>query len=275
MNILLEDRPVTLAELSTMPSEEEIAKKSRLPPVRFSRLKKMASSPAHFEADFTEQTACMEKGSAVDHLIFQSKIVIAYPGKVRNGKDWESFKLDHPDNEFCVVTGAEYEHSRAIAAAIRADRRAMRVLRGERQKEIYWSLCGRSCVSHLDILGTNGGWVTELKVSQTSNPARFRWQALRMLYHCQLAFYSDAAASYLGREPRAHFIVCAEATYPHVVTTFKLTHRAIQLGKRCNRLWMERLLQCEAADEYPGYSQSIVDLDAPEDEIFESEDAPF
>jgi hypothetical protein len=250
-----------------------LAPATRLPPVRYSRLRKIGQSPAHFLADFHDETSCMEQGSAVDHLVFCDKQVIAYPGKVRNGAEWKSFKLDHPDNEFQIVTQKGLEEAKAIAEAIRADKRAMRVLRGEHQKEIFWKYLGRDCVSHLDVLGVNGAWVTELKVSQTSNPARFRWHALKMGYHAQLGFYDQAAEAETGKAPRAHFIVCAEATYPHVVTVFKVTRKAIQAGKQMCRLWFERLLQCEAANEWPGYSQSMVDLDLFEDE--ESEGIPF
>jgi hypothetical protein len=214
----------------------------------------------------------MEQGSAVDHLVFCTKTVIPYPGKVRNGHEWESFKLDHPDNEFLVVTKNEFEEARAIAASVRADKRAMKVLQGERQKEIRWRFCGRDCVSHLDVLGTGGAWVTELKVSQTSNPARFRWHALKMFYHAQLGFYSQAAEAENGFAPRAHFIVCVESSAPYVVTVFKVTRKAIQLGQQMCRLWFERLLQCESQDFWPGYSQSLVDLDCPDEE---SDGVPF
>jgi hypothetical protein len=245
-------------------------------PVRYSRLRLIGQlSPAHYEANPVEQTACMEQGSAVDAIIFESKPVIFYPGPVRRGKEWEAFKLEHPESDWIVVTRSQFDEATAIANAVRSNKRAMRVLQGERQKEIFWKFCNRDCVSHLDVLGANSAWVTELKVSQTSNPARFRWHALKMGYHCQLAFYDDAVTFSTGRSPKAHFIVCVEASYPHVVTTFRVSKRAIQQGKRTNRLWMERLLQCESADKWPGYSQSIVELDVQDDELEESTDIPF
>ena len=287
MVVMVDDAPVTLAQVAELPANETPAVESLhfgpdpvivapvLPPVRYSRLRLMAQSPAHYLEGTVEQTRCMEQGSAVDHLVFCTKTVLAYPGKVRSGKEWKSFKLDHPEREFCVVTGSEYAEARAIAAAVKADKRAMRILRGEHQKEIFWKFCGRDCVSHLDNLGKDGAWVAELKVSQTSNPFRFRWHALKMMYHAQLGFYEMAAEFENKKAPRAHFIVCVESTAPHVVTVFKLTHKAVELGKRSCRAWMERLLQCEAANFWPGYSQSIVPLDGPEDEILESEGITF
>jgi hypothetical protein len=217
----------------------------------------------------------MEQGKAADHLIFGTKRVIAYPGKVRNGKEWEAFR-DHPDNvDALIVTRSELAESEAIATAVKNSPAAMRVLRGEFQKEIFWTFCGRQCVSHLDVFGPRGAFVTELKISNSSNPARFRWQALKMYYHCQLAFYGDAAQSVSGHFPKAFFIVCIGSTFPHVVTVFRLTPKAIILGQKMNRLWFERLLQCEQAGSWPGYSQTVVELDGPDDEWLESQAIPF
>jgi hypothetical protein len=245
-------------------------------PVRFSRLKLMAASPAHYQAAAVETTRCMELGSATDALILGTCPVIAYPGATRRGKEWEAFR-DAPENaDSLIITKSELAEAEAMRASVLANPRALKVLQGERQKEIHWSYCGRDCVSHLDVLGPKGAFVTELKTSQTSNPMRFRWQALKMLYHAQHAFYDGAAASIYGDNPRrAHFIVCVESSAPYVVTVFRLTPKALKLGQKCCRMWMERLLQCEQADFWPGYSQTVVPLDGPDDEWLESEGVPF
>lgn len=45
----------------------------------------------------------------------------------------------------------------------------------------------------------------------------------------------------------------------------RLTPRALEEGEKLNRSWIERLDGCELADEWPGYTQSILDLDVPDD----------
>lgn len=245
--------------------------------VRFSRLKKIAASPAHYAADVHPESSCVEQGSAVDALIYGTKAVVAYPGAVRRGKEYDAFLSDHPESSFIIQTKKGLEESVAIANAVTADKRAMRLLKGERQKEILWSYCGRDCISHPDTIGKNGAWIADLKVSQTSNPNRFKWHALKMLYHCQLAFYGEAVATeHGGIEPRAYYNVVVEATFPHVVTVFKYSKRAIEAGKKFNRIMMERLIQCEQANQWPGYSQSVVEIDVQDDDaIFESEGISF
>ena len=225
----------------------------------------MAQSPAHYLANAVEETNCMEQGSAVDALVFGTLPVVAYPGPVRRGEEWEAWKADHPDDQFMVTTQHGLEEATSIADSIRANSLAMKCLEGDQQMRIEWNFCGRACASTPDVLGYD--FVTELKVSQTSNPARFRWHALKMHYHCQLAFYAEAREAISVIASRRHYIVCAESKAPYVVTVFELSERAIEQGRRTNRLWMERLLQCEAANEWPGYSQSLVDLDVSDDFI--------
>ena len=232
-------------------------------PVRYSRLRLMALSPAHYIADQIKKTACMEQGSAVDAMLFGTPCV-AYPGKVRRGKDWEKWR-DEQDPKALLVTQKELLVAEAMRESVRASVPARTFLAGFHQKEIEWEYLGRKCVSHLDVMAPDSAFVSELKSSQTSNPGQFRWKALKMAYHAQLAFYRLAVEHLTGIKPRAAYIVAVESSAPYVVTTFKLTDRVLELGERMVRLWFERLLQCEAANEWPGYAQSIVDLDAPDD----------
>jgi hypothetical protein len=234
----------------------------------------MSASPAHYHADNSDQTRCMEVGSAFDAIVFGTKPVIVYPGKVRNGKAWDEFR-DAPENvSSMIVTRSEIAEAEGMAAAVHAHPRAMEVLRGQYQQELNWKFLGRACQSHLDVMGPGFDYVTELKSCNTSKPEMFRWKALRMQYNAQLAFYGDAVQHVSGVLPKDYFIVCVESKSPYVVTVYRLTERAMDLGRRSCRLWMERLLQCEHADYWPGYSDAIVDLDAPDDDFgFGDEDA--
>lgn len=249
---------------------------NNLEPVRFSSLKRMALSPAHYAANIELDSPCIENGAAVDALIYGTRSVVAYPGKVRNGKEYDAFMLDHPEPEHIVLTKTGLTTAQNIANAVKADKRAMKLLSGDRQPEINWEFCGRKCISHPDTVGKNNRWIADLKVSQTSNPARFRWHAIKMLYHCQLGFYDDAVRFARNAEPVAHYLVVVEAKAPHVVTTFKITRRAIEAGKKKNRLMMEQLLACESSGFFPGYSQAIEEIDIDdEDALFSSESVPF
>ncbi len=114
-------------------------------------------------------------------------------------------------------------------------------------------------------MGTS--FVTELKTCAVGQPDRFAYNALKYGYHAQIAFYMEACRSAGLCDPTDAYIVAVESSAPYVVTTLKLTERAIEHGARLYRIWFERLLSCEKANEWPGYCQSIVALDAPEDDV--------
>lgn len=234
-------------------------------PVRFSHLKLMGLSPAHFHAATVKETYAIERGRALHSLVLGGQRVIGYPGKVRNGKAWEQFQTDNADAN--ILTGKEYDKVRAMADAILAHPIAMQLLEGQHELEVDWTCMGRACQSHIDVVGPGGRWVTELKTTVSSNPERFAWQAHRMAYFGQVAFYMDALRSAGLAEPTDAYVVAVEATEPFVVTTMRVGEDALEMGRKTVRLWMEQLLACEAANQWPGYVQGIVDLHAPSNDV--------
>lgn len=239
----------------------------RTVPVRFSNLKKMALSPAHYLSAVQEEradTATFRKGRLVHALVLGGiEDFAVYDGK-RQGKAWFEFADDHADKD--IVTMAEYERAVRCAASVMSNRDAMDMLAGDHEVPVTWRNLGRECSSRIDNIGKT--WVAELKTSRLSAPWFFSRSALRMHYHAQLAWYEDAAC-YMGRKVDTSCVVAVEPTPPYAVTTFQLTARASEEGRKICRAWLERLLACEQADEWPAYSQSTIDLDVPEmDEDF-------
>lgn len=232
--------------------------------VRFSYLKLMSLSPAHYRAAVEKRTYEMERGDALHNLILGGKEVVAYPGKVRRGKEYEAFVAENPNA--IILTKSDWARAVGMADAITSHRLAVELLEGQHELEVDWNWLGRDCQSHIDNLGGGGEFITELKSTVSSNPDRFQWQSLRYQYNAQLAFYWEAVLQSGLAVPREAFVVAVESSAPYVVTVMRLTERALDHGRRSCRLWMERLLGCEAAGEWPGYVGNIVPLDVPEDE---------
>ena len=238
-------------------------------PIRFSRLKLFGKSPAHFAAALPDESSALDVGSAAHAMILGvGREVIAYPGKVRRGKEWESFQADHPDA--LILTKAEFGRASRMAKAVGDNADARRVLNGVREQTMYWEVSGRACRGTPDVRSDT--FITELKTGETSDPRFFPFKLRRFSYHAQLAWYSDGAVLAGHPDPKEHYVVAVEAAYPHVVTVFRITRDTIDQGRKMVRLWFERLLQCTAANEWPGYCQTVVDLDLP-NENFEMLDA--
>lgn len=229
--------------------------------IHISRLKYMAQSPAHFIGAEAARTYTLERGSGFHGLVLGNVRVIPYPGAVRRGKEWEAFEADNTDS--IILTKTEFAKCEAMAKAVRDHREAMRVLDGVREKQIDWTLGTQACAGTPDVVSDQ--FVTELKSAKSSNPKKFRWQALQLGYHAQLAWYQDGVAQTGQAIPENAYCVAVEPTAPFVVTVFKLSERDLDLGRRLYRSWFEQMLACEASGFWPGYEQSVVSLDIPDD----------
>lgn len=231
-------------------------------PLRFSRLKRMAQSPAHYAAAVEQSTSAMSIGNAADVLILGGS-VLAYPGAVRRGKEWEAWR-DAQEPGALIVTQKELAAAQGMARAVAMHEEATRLLTGTIRETLYWTLDGRSCRGTPDAFGPNH--LTDLKTSETSDPRRFPWKVRQYAYHAQLAWYRQGLALTGHPVPEAAYIVAVEQTPPHVVTVFRLTEHVLDLGARLCRLWFEQLRVCEASGQFPGYALSPVELDLPDDD---------
>lgn len=227
-------------------------------PVRFSRLKLIGRSPAHYKASYGPPTQTMEIGTAVHEISLKNTPHVVYDG-VRRGKEWEKFQADQPAGVL-IFNVRESEQAASMLASLRGNKDAMRVLEGEREVMRTWQINGRDCQGTPDVVSDK--FVTELKTGETSDPALFRYKVIRFSYHAQLAWYDEGIG---GRRDR--YIVAVENKPPYVTTVFRMTESSILAGQKLVRLWWERLMACEAANEWPGYCQSIVDLEVGETEL--------
>jgi len=238
-------------------------------PLRFSRLKLFSKSAAHFVGQPPGDSSSMDIGSAAHSMLLGGQRVVGYlPGKKRQGKEFDQFEKDNAGA--IVLTASEYRRADAMARAVRDNPLAMRVLDGVRETTYTWRVQKRLCRGTPDVRGND--FITELKTGETADPRFFPYKMRRFCYHGQLAWYTDGATLAGLPTPEQHYIVAVEAAPPFVVTVFRVSPSAIDIGRRLYRLWFEQLEACAAADAWPGYCQSVVELDLP-GEGFEIEDA--
>ena len=237
-----------------------------LEPVRFSHLKNIAKSPAHYRESLlagSRQTLQMRKGSYADAIVFGTDSEWAVYEGSRRGKAWDDFELRNAQKQ--IVTASEAGPCEAMAKAVLAHPEARQILRGNTvcQQRIEWSWLGRACAGTPDV--QHAEYIADLKTTKCSDPRRFIRDGTFRAYHAQLAWYLDGCRARGGRQ-RDVFIVAVESAAPYPVTVFKLTERALEAGRKLCRIWMERLLTCERDWAWPGYVQSVVDFDV-EDEL--------
>lgn len=245
----------------------------RTVPVRFTNLKSMAQSPAHYRwvLEHNERKQCYDVGTSVHSLVLGGDQVTCYTER-RSGKAWEAFQELHAGET--ILNVKEYDGARRMADAVLHDPVARPYLAGRKEVQVDWKNGARACSSRLDIWGD--GFICDLKTGKTAHPDRFQKQATWMGYHAQLSWYLAAARWQWGADienggwsepaPQDAYIIAVEKSPPYLVTVHKLSERAIEQGDKLCHAWLERLLVCESGDDWPGYTQRVLDYDVPDEE---------
>lgn len=234
--------------------------------LHFSRLKLMAKSAAHYALGWTPDTKSKGLGRAVhSYLLGDEDKVVLYPGARRAGKEYEAW-LAEQNPEATVLIASEMRDVIGMRESIKRHKRAMALLCGKREQKIEWEWLGRKCAGTPDVFTRKR--LVELKTTRSADPRQFPWDARRLFYHAQCAWYING----LGLSGRSlkempAFIVAVESSPPYPVVVYDLTPNLLEQGLRLCRLWMERLAVCEADKTFPGYVESDVTLDVPSNDL--------
>lgn len=240
-----------------------------LEPVHFSQLKHIQRSPAHYQAALLRDQASAvheRKGTALHSLVIgnPSDVVVWGTKRDTRNKEYQAFMAEHDGCH--ILSGKEYDVATEMADAIRRHPQAMELLQGTREQQIEWSWLGRRCAGTPDVFSLEN--LVELKTCRTAHPERFMSSAKFYGYHAQLAWYRRGLIECGFGTPASSWIVAVESAPPFPVTVFRMTDNALELGERMCRAWLERLLVCEEADEWPAYAQSAVQFDVEDDSGF-------
>lgn len=276
----------TTAELAAELVENEAPERPYIDPksipTRFSLLKQMALSPAHYRwacqqpqddslaarlGSFSlerDKSAALQFGSAVHYfLLGDADKVTSYAGKRdKRIKAYQDFVRESSARGAVVVLSAsEYRRARAVADAIRRNGTAMELLFESTivEERIDWEFVGRACRSTPDARSKTH--VADLKTTYTAEPVQFHRHAERRFYHAQAWLYAEALESTTGIRPSASYLIAVEKTAPFPVSIFRFTERSLEIGEKLCRTWIERLNVCEASDAWPEYLQAIADFD--------------
>lgn len=242
-------------------------------PVRFTRLKALALSAAHYLhacQDEELDSVAIRMGAAFHASLFENRDVVRYPGR-RAGKDWERFEKRAKEKNAVVLNTPEYATAMGMIGALRRHSRAMELLFDgtTRERTILWTRPDRvePCRATPDAFAKNRS--VELKSARCTEPKWFMREALRRFYHAQLNWYDDGLAVELGERPAEGYIVACENAAPFNVTVFRLPAETREAAAKLCRTWWERLLAAETNNYYGGYVEADVDLELPAAELAE------
>lgn len=237
-------------------------------PVRFSHLMAYGRSAAHGhharELSEDDPTYAMERGTALHALIFGTRKVLAYPGPVRRGKEYEAFCERNPDAE--ILTVSDYALASGMAESVSRSSVAAPYLQGVYEETLLFRWNGMDCRTTPDVRGA--AFLTELKSTATADPRRFLWDARKRGYHAQLRFQEHGVRAAGKGQVRDHYIVSVESKPPYPVVVWHVEPEAILEADKLLTLWSEALKNSEASEAYPGYSDCVLPLVWPKDDEF-------
>lgn len=232
--------------------------------LRCSTLKAMSKSPLHCMHSLLspyEPSVSQRLGLGAHSLLLGGPALVTYPGKVRRGKEWDAWELEHAAD--LILTESEVQHAEAINAAVRAHPVASRVLFQPGmiyEDTIEWDWMDRPFRCTPDARGHSH--LVDLKTTKCAEPEAFKRDAIRYGYHAQLALYGLAMEQVNGSKPRSSYIVAVESKAPYPVIVLELTPRALDEGAKLCREWLATYKACEASGKWPGYADAgVVEFD--------------
>lgn len=237
--------------------------------VRWSELKHMADSPAHYKHHIgseTTDTPRLAVGRGTHTAIleperFASEYAV-FDGPRRAGKVWEEFAEANADKT--ILRRDEYDECLAMRDAVHAHETASSLLYGHSEVVVEWTDPGTGirCKARLDHVNADGEFC-DVKTTSSTGVFDFQRLSARMLYHCQLAFHRQGLAAVLGGPVPRPRIIAIEQNPPHDVVVYRLTDDAMYAGDQHVGDLLRRLATCRERDEWPGRHSCEQDLTVP------------
>lgn len=230
-----------------------------LPGVRWSHLKELAKSPAHYRSRLANprtDTPAMATGRLVHCAVLEPDELpkrYAVWGAARRGGEWLAFEQAAIDNGQEVVTATEYERALAMRDAVHGHPAAARYLRQKRTRTevvLTWTdeATGIACKARLDWLGSRT--YLDLKTTRDAGERAFGRTAEGLAYHGQMAYYGMGLEA--GGMKRRAVILAVENEPPFDVAAYRLGWEELDAGRELARELLDTLATCTKRRRWPG-----------------------
>ena len=228
--------------------------------LHFSQLKEMGRSAAHYAnavKNGREDTEALMIGRAFHALTLQSIEPVSFDFD-RRGKKWEEFQELHAGKILLKV--ADYDRVKRMRDSVYSNPAACEVLSRCLGREVAkkWTRNGFPCAGRIDAFGP--GALAELKSTRDASRRRFLWDAQKMAYHAQLAWYDAGLGTQvreLDTEWRDQYIIATENVAPFVTVVYQLDNLRIDQGNELIEEWLSKFGACMASNEWQGYTQGV------------------
>lgn len=243
-----------------------------------SALQHMKRSPAHFryaQDHPAEPTPAMMLGSATHCAIllpdlFPALYLAGPEGDARTKVYKEELAALMESNPGAVILRPDdYAACIAMRDAVHANPTAKALLSGYGDFELSFAWdhadTGVRCKGRADRVSWDiaGGTIVDLKTTRDARRAAFERSIFAMGYYNQGALYVDGIRAH--KHAIKHYsVIAVEKEPPYGVAVYRMKDEVLEAGRIENRDLLDLCVQCEAAQEWPGYPVEITDVGIPE-----------
>lgn len=241
-----------------------------------SSLKKILSSPAHYQAALKFRmipTPAMEMGTALHCLSLdgETKFDASYIRKpdgiklnTKEGKEWKEgvgrkkvLSSGGKDDPWGSVQGMAAE----LAKLAWFDPTQEDYIKYN-EVSYYWDWLGVGCKARLDRVLVDEGIVLDLKTTDTVDHDQFQKKVINLGYDFQAAYYAQAASVAYGK-PFRFIFVAVERKAPFTVDLFEASPEMMNEAMTKCEIALRRYAKCNETGEWPNKEPVIRSMGYP------------
>lgn len=239
-------------------------------------LRHLAKSPAHFygkcvdlRRPINKPTPAMLAGTRAHCMLlepaeFLNRYVVKPEGldlRTKDGKAWQAMTEEFVPPREVITEQERLTADRQAASILRLPDIAKLIEKGRTEVSAFWTDpdTGVECKCRPDLVAPAGKGVilVDVKTASSAAPDHFPRSIANYGYHLQDAWYSIGYERAAGLPVLGFVFVVVEADYPHAAAAYMIEESVREQAAAENRRLLELYARCKAANDWPGYSQSI------------------
>ena len=237
------------------------------PAVSASHLKTVMQSPYHYWSRYLDPdrvamapTAAMRLGSLTHCAVLEpDELTKRYQlAPDRRTKEGKAAVVEMAAAGIEAVSEADLAQALQMADAVRSNSTAALLLsNGQAEQSFWWDdiATGMRCKCRPDWF--NGETIVDLKTCQDASAAGFAKAVAAFHYQVQAAHYL------CGTLAKRFVFVAVEKSAPYAVGVYELDAEAMVHGSVLRHNALQRIQDCRAINEWPGYTDGIQTLQLP------------
>jgi exodeoxyribonuclease VIII len=227
-------------------------------------------TPAHQHFGKIETTNAMDLGTAAHIAILEphrfEASVLKGPDD-RRGNKWKDVADEAMADGKIPLTSGDFEKALCMrdSAQMLPDLRRLTDGKQVREASGFWidAETGMECRCRPDLYHPGLEIMADLKTTSDASASFWTRNAANLGYHFQDAIYSEGWPLAGGGAVDGFFFINIETDPPFSTAMYEFTPSAVAEGRAIMRKALAMYKRCKEADAWPGYPQSIQEIDIP------------